>query len=34
MKAIIVHQWCDPRGLVMEDVARPEPGATAKCWSR
>ena len=25
MKAIIAHQWCDPRGLVMEEVAQPEP---------
>jgi NADPH:quinone reductase len=25
MKAIIAHQWCDPGGLVMEEVARPEP---------
>ncbi len=26
MKAIVVRQWCEPRGLVMEDVNRPGPG--------
>ena len=25
MKAIVARQWCEPRGLVMEEVARPEP---------
>jgi NADPH2:quinone reductase len=26
MKAIIARQWCEPRGLVLDDVAPPEPG--------
>jgi NADPH2:quinone reductase len=26
MKAIVVRQWCEPRGLVMEEVDRPEAG--------
>src|SRR6266852_2689218 len=25
MKAIVARQWCEPRGLVMEEVDRPEP---------
>jgi NADPH:quinone reductase len=25
MKAIVAREWCEPRGLVMEEVARPEP---------
>jgi NADPH2:quinone reductase len=25
MKAIVARQWCEPRGLVMEEVALPEP---------
>jgi NADPH2:quinone reductase len=25
MKAIVARQWCEPRGLVIEEVARPEP---------
>lgn len=25
MKAIVAHQWCEPGGLVMEEVDRPEP---------
>jgi NADPH:quinone reductase len=25
MKAIVARQWCEPRGLVVEDVALPEP---------
>jgi NADPH2:quinone reductase len=25
MKAIVAHQWSDPSGLVLEEVARPEP---------
>jgi NADPH:quinone reductase len=27
MKAIRAHQWCDPEGLVMDEIERPEPGA-------
>ena len=27
MKAIRAHEWCDPQGLVMDEVERPEPGA-------
>ena len=27
MKAIVARQWCEPRGLVLEDVDRPEPKA-------
>ena len=27
MKAIRAHQWCEPQGLVMDEVERPEPGA-------
>ncbi len=27
MKAIVARQWCEPRGLVMEEVDRPEPAA-------
>jgi NADPH:quinone reductase len=26
MKAIRAHEWCDPQGLVMDEVERPEPG--------
>ncbi|MCI0485284.1 MAG: NADPH:quinone oxidoreductase family protein [Blastocatellia bacterium] len=25
MKAVCVHEWCDPQGLVIEEVERPEP---------
>ncbi len=25
MKAIVAHQWCEPSGLVLEDVERPQP---------
>lgn len=27
MKAIRAHQWCEPQGLVMDEVERPEAGA-------
>lgn len=27
MKAIRAHEWCDPQGLVMDEVERPAPGA-------
>ena len=27
MKAILAHEWCEPEGLVMQEVARPDPGA-------
>jgi len=27
MKAIVARQWCEPRGLVLDDVDRPEPKA-------
>jgi NADPH2:quinone reductase len=27
MKAIRAHQWCEPQGLVMDEVERPVPGA-------
>ncbi|HKQ06313.1 MAG TPA: NADPH:quinone oxidoreductase family protein [Blastocatellia bacterium] len=27
MKAIRAHQWCEPQGLVMDEVERPAPGA-------
>jgi NADPH:quinone reductase len=26
MKAIRAHEWCGPRGLVIDDIDRPEPG--------
>ncbi|HJQ22851.1 MAG TPA: NADPH:quinone oxidoreductase family protein [Blastocatellia bacterium] len=27
MRAIRAHEWCDPHGLLMDEVERPEPGA-------
>src|SRR5579883_1816790 len=27
MKAVVARQWCEPRGLVMEEVDLPRPGA-------
>ena len=27
MKAIRAHEWCDPRGLVLDEIERPEPQA-------
>jgi NADPH2:quinone reductase len=27
MKAVVAHEWCEPRGLVIEEVARPAPMA-------
>lgn len=26
MKAIVAHQWCEPKDLVLDEVAKPEPG--------
>src|SRR5689334_20840248 len=27
MKAIRAHEWCDPQGLVMDEIEQPRPGA-------